>query len=926
MSEVEAPPPELGLLLATLSVDPTVTCPVARFGRLVHEEWKQGGKGTPVREIIMSLSDRCSTEEEQLGNQIEQYRIAHDKLASELQRVDAQLATAEKKRSEAQQFRKYCATVINGMVGFDTAVAFSQPAHRAGPREDSGHHSSGRSGSDDTAYVLSSYNSASTSVPDAPPARNPPIPEKQSKASAEPSLGESSATGEISQVLSLLALPDVKETTLTHALSRCESHCLVNAETPWFNAEEYELALKLCFAIAAHLPEPRPPLQLVELRILSAVIRRAMSQAIPRGLKDKSITFIDAIEGDNRAIANVGKLLGSVNDEVKCEACEFLVNVMVDDAAKMCFVKSGAISTLVAVVAQSTNELVLEKSLYLMYCLTNTDDRIRAAIREEDGLRPVIDLLYTDSIPILENAILTLGFMTREEETKAAARECGGLEKFVATLYHPSEGIVAKAAGVLWNCASSKENRVVLRQLGAIPSLIELLGHKNDAIQENAAGALWNITVEPDNRKLIVDYMGIPPLIKLLKSRRELVVENASGTLWNCSATVEVRASIRKSNGLQELLAILTHPNPSIQENAAGAIRNCAINDQNKSTLRELGGIELFLDLIRTTSPDVRDKLVSTLWIMTVAPENKHAIRTANGFPVMAELIHCNDLVVVEKALGTLRNCSMVTENRAAMVQAGIVTAASSFAKSNKDKLLAMTSSLKENLAAMLWQITRDEKAAVRNDGGLDVCAMLLKDKEDGVIEQAAGAISSLANNSNDNRDAVRDSGAFEQLLLLLNNAAIASTSTHSGAKALHSFALQHVLLAVRNCTSNNSINQRLAAEKKAIPALLDLIKVHTRGQRPAPAAAGTQSYSPDEIAREALLCIKNIASEKQGSEEVQKHGGIQLIQGLLESPEAADAVKKAASMAQQSLSRYVRFQSIKENTRPVTVTTTSLH
>jgi len=394
-------------------------------------------------------------------------------------------------------------------------------------------------------------------------------------------------------------------------------------------------------------------------------------------------------QGD--AIPILAKMLTSVNNDVKCDVLECLTPLICGSHAlvsatdsKICsharndFFVCNGLDPLVNIVICSTSEAVLERALVFLWGLLSKDEKIgsssssiRAEVQALGGLRAVLDLLYSDSLAILENVCMVIGYITREETSKKEIREIGGLEKITATLRHPSDSIKTKMAGAVWNCASNSDNRVYLRQLGAIPALLELLrpnaasNESLEFIRENAAGALWNLSVDGENKMQIVKYGGIPALIQVTASSNSTsVVENISGTLWNCSALNETRPVIRKGGGIPILLSLLndrksgpahtkvvasTVPlTEKIIDNVVGTLRNCAIHDQTKPIIRDAGGVEFLLRRLKESLLDGRgkglstvawntlDKMASMLWILTISPEVKHTVKLAGGTEALA--------------------------------------------------------------------------------------------------------------------------------------------------------------------------------------------------------------------------------------------------------------------------------------------------
>ncbi|RNF11377.1 vacuolar protein 8 [Trypanosoma rangeli] len=836
----------------------------------------------------------------------------------------------------------------------------------------------------------------------------------------------SSPTG--SALLAMLRLPDVKEMTLLHAIESYDEYHFGKSMV-WTNKKRDEL-LPVLLGLLRHLPLQRPPTQLAELHLLGHFFRfpyAALAASEPAlfssltsvSLPEPMVNFIlRALLSEGQAVTILTRLLQSVNNDVKCEVLECLLPIIMiscndvnntasgsghasenkgalPDARKE-FITCGGLQPLLSIVASCTSEAVLERALVLLWNLIarNVDEeKVRDEVRRLGGLRAVLDLLYTDSIPILENAAMTIGYITRDEASKVEIRESGGLEKITATLRHPYESIQTKMAGAIWNCASNAENRTYLRHIGCIPALLELVSSPYEFVQENAAGALWNLSVDPENKAQIVEYGGIVELAQLIaKSSSVTVVENASGTLWNCSAAVESRPAIRKAAAIPVLLSVMNRKLPpstqpkgvamgkkvsvplpisdKILDNVAGTLRNCAINDQNKPAIREAGGVELLLSKLElgilknpaSIPMPTLDKMASTLWILTISPEIKHSVRLSGGIPMLAKILEMTSVTaakknhtkvvvqltlgVKEKIVGLLRNCSTVQENRQVMVSAGVVRAlvyavedcylagnanpnASSVSSSQQ---LLPSLQMKETVASALWYLSRDDKVAPREEGGLELlCRLLLEpDQPSAVLEQAAGAISSLTVNNQENRTKLREFGGLDALLRLIeertplafsqqgrsggdtkdSSAAISTTAkgTNSGTgktenTVSNTYAVLNALLAIRNSTSSNEENLRYVAEWR----------YNREGEAafsPATSFTGWLLYiiqhGSEDCAREAALCVKNLCGHAKSLESLLQQDAVELIGGLAERG-FSDSVRRAAAMTLHSLARAQR-------------------
>jgi hypothetical protein len=1039
---------DIASLLGVLSAsEESSACPLGTFARDIRN-LVAAQQGEDMGNLLAQHSAELVKEEEKLNASKEMISVTYDKLRAEMTRVEAQMRAQERRLQEVSQQKKLCKVALNLYLAGEVPNLMDAEGMAMLPVSNSSPDAMKRVAEDE------GEEQPNKAAPEPAPMKNSPT-SRPPKPSAETESDDGGAArggaGALSPrsggpaaltadgLLSLLRLPDVKETVLLNAIEGYTSQHL-GKNSNWMSSASYPDVLAVMMAVLGHISEPRPPVQLAELRLLGFALQAAPSSR-QVGTNENLFTILDTLVREGHAVPVLTKLLNSVNDDVKCEVLEFLAPLVCGThalinaapASTLCsfarkeFLASNGLDPLVNIVVVSTSEAVLERALIFLWGLLTKDEKversgghessIRSQVRELGGLRAVLDLLYTDSLPILENVSMVIGYITREDASKKEIREIGGLEKITATLRHPSDSIKTKMAGAVWNCASNAENRKHLRELGAIPALLELLRHpgsSSDAstyefVRENAAGALWNLSVEAENKTQIIEYGGVPILVDVMSTSNSVaVVENASGTLWNCSATPEARPVIRKAGGIPVLLSLLNHRKPiessrstavrstmplseKIIDNVAGTLRNCAINDQNKPVIRECGGVELLVTKVRDAylgiaskkeagngskvpplSPSTIDKLASTLWILTISPEIKHTVRYAGGIETFTSILEMSSpsiagagdvagkdtslfaplrmpaassrfnlaafqaaygtaaleklsfaapaltvpMNVKEKLVGVLRNCSTVGENRPALIEAGAIRCFSAVVLDCYSSMTVFQSNsaahkssrfqepslqLKESIASALWYLSRDDKERPRVQGGLELmCMLLLSPQQPSVVlEQVAGALSSLTVNNGDNRDAIRTHGGLYALIQLVSEKATAEYpqgkgNSRSGKAEVssHSYAVLNALLTIRNCTVSNDENVRVCFEavtdKKIAfgPGLLHIIE-----------------HGSEESAKEAALTVKNISIIPAAATFFVQHNGVALVTSLSERA-STDSIRRAAASLLQVLSK----------------------
>ena len=1049
---------DVASLLGVLSAsDEASTCPLGTFARDLRN-LMAAQQGEDMGNVLAQRSAELVKEEEKLNASKDMISVTYDKLRAEMTRVEAQMRAQERRLLEVSQQKKLCKVALNLYLAGEVPNLMDAEGMAMSPASNSSPDAMKRVAEDARVAEDEGEEQPNKAAPEPAPMKNsptsrPPKPNTEtenddgaaakggnggSAASSPRTAGPAALTAE--GLLSLLRLPDVKETVLLNAIEGYTTQHL-SKNSNWMASTSYPDVLAVMMAVLDHISEPRPPVQLAELRLLGFALQ-AFPNSRQAGTNENLFTVLDTLVREGHVVPILTKLLNSVNDDVKCEVLEFLAPLVcgthalinavpsntLSSFARKEFLASNGLDPLVNIVVVSTSEAVLERALIFLWGLLTKDEKverngghetsIRSQVRELGGLRAVLDLLYTDSLPILENVSMVIGYITREDASKKEIREIGGLEKITATLRHPSDSIKTKMAGAVWNCASNAENRKHLRELGAIPALLELLRHpgsSSDAstyefVRENAAGALWNLSVEAENKTQIIEYGGVPILVEVMSTSNSVaVVENASGTLWNCSATAEARPVIRKAGGIPVLLSLLNHRKPvessrstsvkstmplseKIIDNVAGTLRNCAINDQNKPVIRECGGVELLVAKVKEAylgtgkkeaansansklpplSPSTIDKLASTLWILTISPEIKHTVRYAGGIEAFTSILEMSSpsiagagdaagkdtslfaplrmpaasskfslpafqaaystasleklpfaspalsvpMNVKEKLVGVLRNCSTVGENRPALIDAGAIRCfaavvldcyasltvfQSNSAAHKSSRFQEPSLQLKESIASALWYLSRDDKEKPRMQGGLELmCMLLLSPQQPSVVlEQVAGALSSLTVNNSDNRDAIRTYGGLYALIQLVSEKASAEypqckANNRSGKAEVssHTYAVLNALLTIRNCTVSNDDNVRAcfeAVNDKKIgfgSALLHIIE-----------------HGSEESAKEAALTVKNISIIPAAATYFVQHNGVALVTTLSERA-STDSIRRAAASLLQVLSK----------------------
>lgn len=857
----------LGLLLYSLSTNAVDNenvsqnqqnqCAIRTFMTNLQSAAKEAYPGVrsadvPMKDLLSSLSYTLEREEQSLESHLEQSRVAREKLKAEINRVEMTITGVELRLSEVKQSKALCRVGINGLINYENQISERSPIEGL----------------------------PTGGLP------SPGVVMERPKQSEVGGVTSADFVSTAKAVLSRLQTPGVRDEGCENSLAQLQAAATVVENAPW-GLEDAEAACSYLEFIPNYLRTSRPPNLLLSLQVTKSILRRTMSQAPFEALS------IDSVLDKGELISTLVKLLSSVNDNTRTEAVECLNCVLSEGHYQTLVGSCGGVLPLVDIAGTTSSEALLDVALTALWQLASTDEGLRGEIRDADGLRIVMELLFTDTMSILNKVCIAIVYLTRDQSVQLAARRIGGYEKLVAMLRHPSSQIQSKIAAALWNCACDDESKSTFRSLGAIPALLELLQSKDDSVLENVSGAIWNLVIDNENKLEVLHFGGVPLLINALESSNQKVVENCTGILWNCSAIPEHRPAIRKAGGFAPLFGILGNKAASLKarDNTAAAIRNLAIHDQNKVAIRNCGGIGVLVGILSESVENVKPEFVSVvektlvaLWVLTVASENRHEIHTTEGAKSLLALIgSTQSALIFEKSVGVLRNYAAEKDYRRGLIDSGSVRQVLSALKRFEANV---TPHAVEAVCGLFWSLGREDKSVLFQEGALSyVCKILLSSASfpEKVSEQAAGALSSLTMKV-EVREVVREMGVLPVIISALTKRLWKKGDT-----------IVNAILVLRNCTASAEGARcvDVVINSGGHITICDILKerIHLISVDP------NRRAQHEDIAKEACLCLKNcVVVQPQIINEISKRGIRSELQTLIQVAES-DA-KKAASVA----------------------------
>lgn len=611
-------------------------CPLAALINSLGLQGSSTAEPTNLTDSLSSLAASLSTQHAEINNSKKALLKMRESLTSELARVDSQLEKDNERLRRLTQLQSVCHTALDFHLSPEWVEATKGYGSMASKlTEDTTRQQPTSSGSSHrTSEGVWCQTSVEVEDHDVSKAHSP------------------SDQCNFSALHNLVLQGTPNETLISQQMELFEREWLVNGK--WCGDSE---AINALIALFEHLSMYPINCQLTSLR------------ALEKAFSAQLIDNINAVaEGTSRLVSSevcikaLVALLSSINDDVKSLVLTLLMaffsTSQLHQSVENQFMEWSGLQAVMNIVGSSYSEFVLDKALAFLCHLLSDDgngltasEQLREMVVSLGGVQ-VIDLLYTDSIGILESASFVIDYASRSETAKDAFRELGTCERIVASLLHPSLTVKARMTSAVWNLSSSSDNRQVFRQLGIIPTLLGLLhaadqSERNDELRAYAAGALWNLSIDMEGKKHIVAYGGIESLLAVARSTQcPTVLENVIGTLLNTSVATNSRPVIRNANGIPVLLSILqsapqlSGSSVKLLVHAAGTLRNCAIDDRNKLAIRECGGVQVLVSILRDMTDTVLiDKVASTLWILTVSPDIKCTMLQSDSLETVIQLL-----------------------------------------------------------------------------------------------------------------------------------------------------------------------------------------------------------------------------------------------------------------------------------------------
>lgn len=258
------------------------------------------------------------------------------------------------------------------------------------------------------------------------------------------------------------------------------------------------------------------------------------------------------------------------------------------------------------------------------------DGTLNDVIRMSHGLQPLVRLLQSGNLVLIEQAIGAVVNLATNEFNAEAFREYGIIQPIINLLNIPSDSVKLKTVWAISNLMMNDDNQIQFAELGGIPPLVKQLQAADPQIRMRAAWAITNLTQHSEFlRSDIGRAGGVQFLLQLLMGNDLACAEQALKALVNLSLQHENEQTLLKVNAPQGLVQLLASPVPQIQNLAAMCLVNLSTNDLIRIKFREFGGINMLAQLasLPNLSDPIKIQLSKLITNMSINGRNRFLIK-----------------------------------------------------------------------------------------------------------------------------------------------------------------------------------------------------------------------------------------------------------------------------------------------------------
>ncbi|KAI9103767.1 armadillo-type protein [Phlyctochytrium arcticum] len=362
-------------------------------------------------------------------------------------------------------------------------------------------------------------------------------------------------------------------------------------------------------------------------------------------------------------------LLGSEEaPEVQEEAAFSLASLAKDFANKADIRQEGGIKALVNLLV-STDPDVKKNTGYALSIMLE-DYASRMEVRYMNGLAPLLELLASEYPEVQETALTSLIRCAEDHGNRIEIRKLNGIRRLVDFLNQDVPELHHLTLLCLANCLEDSETANIFHELNGITTLVRMCSLEDPRLKKNAALALARAARQEKNQNYIREAGALPILLTNLGGSDVLAISHAAMALAFLAKNEINQLELAKLDAIETLVKLLSHEDLDVNRQSAAALSSLCLNAKLRAKVKNCDGLPHVVKLLTLSD---NQSLVNACECLANLAEDSNLrgeiVKTHNGVHALVMVLQKDDAGVQATASLALARCMQDAEGRTALTK-----------------------------------------------------------------------------------------------------------------------------------------------------------------------------------------------------------------------------------------------------------------
>eukprot|EP00158_Paraphelidium_tribonemae_P005771 Partr_v1_DN27515_c0_g1_i2_m30116 putative Ubox domain-containing protein len=277
--------------------------------------------------------------------------------------------------------------------------------------------------------------------------------------------------------------------------------------------------------------------------------------------------------------------------------------------------KENVVKKLVEIISgPNTHEITLVRAIGALGAFAQTPSG-RQAVREANGIKPIIQTLTSTDPDLLENAANALGSCAQDSESMISIDKYDGVRLLWSLLKSSYPAVQASSAWAISPCIEHAKDagEMVRSFVGGLELMVSLLKSSDVEVLAGVCSALSKIARDQENLGVMTDHGIVAMLSKLTTTRNDRLKKPLAEAICQSCNWGKNRLQFGKSNAVGPLVKFLKSSDVEVHKYTALALQQLSVEPMNCVAMHENGAVPLLLDLVGSTDAKLQEAAAATV-------------------------------------------------------------------------------------------------------------------------------------------------------------------------------------------------------------------------------------------------------------------------------------------------------------------------